>query len=56
MESNPVPEGSLTSKDRQRNNCRIFFPLTLPSPTEGEGTSDSDFFADPKPTCANASG
>jgi L-amino acid N-acyltransferase YncA len=34
-------------KDRQRNHCRTFFPLTLPSPTEGEGTSDSDFIADP---------
>jgi hypothetical protein len=33
--------------DRQRNDCCVFFPLTLPSPTEGEGTSDSHFFADP---------
>lgn len=33
--------------DRQRNNGRLSFPLTRPSPTAGEGTSDSYFFADP---------
>jgi hypothetical protein len=32
--------------DRQRNHCRVCYPLTLPSPGEGEGTSDGDFFAD----------
>ncbi len=53
MESVSVtPEASRKSKpdkDRQRNDCRIFLPLTPPSPTEGEGPSDSYFFADPKP-------
>ncbi len=40
--------GDEQGKHRQRNNWRVFFPLTLPSPTEAEGTSDSYFFADAK--------
>jgi hypothetical protein len=41
-------------EDRQRNNCRIFLPITLPPPTEGEGTLDSCFFVDPKPVPPDA--
>ena len=29
--------------ERRINNCRIFRPLTLPSPPRGEGTEDSYF-------------
>ena len=39
---------SLTRKDRERNNWRIFTPLTLPSPRRGEGAADRSAFRGPK--------
>ena len=35
-------------KDCERNNWRIFTPLTLPSPRRGEGAADSYSFRGPK--------
>ncbi len=37
----------LPAKDRERNNWRIFTPLTLPSPRRGEGAADSYSFRSP---------
>ena len=49
-----VPRRGQTSlNDRERNNWRIFTPLTLPSPRRGEGAADSYSFRSPN-GCANA--
>ncbi len=41
-------QGGPLAKDRERNNWRIFTPLTLPSPRRGEGAADSYSFRGPK--------